>query len=187
MKQNFGVKNWIFPMPVLMIGTYDEAGVPNMMNAAWGGCTMEDEITICIDNTHKTWKNIAAKKCFTVAFGTKATVAECDYLGVTSGNQTPDKLAKSGFTVSKASKVDAPVVNELPLVLECRLRSIDEDACRVVGEIVNAAADESVLTDGKVDIAKLQPIIFDTCTHTYHVVGEKVANAFSVGKTVKRS
>ena len=186
MKKDFGSKTWIFPMPVLMIGTYDEKGVANMMNAAWGGCSLEDEISICIDNTHKTWANIAAKKAFTVAFGTVKTVRECDYLGIVSGNSEPDKLAKCGFTVTKSKFVDAPVVNELPLVLECELRSIDEESCRVVGKIVNTAADESILADGKVDIAKLQPLCFDTCAHAYNVVGEKIAAAFSCGKEIAK-
>ena len=186
MKKDFGSKTWIFPMPVLMIGTYDEQGVPNMMNAAWGGCSLEDEISICIDSTHKTWANIQGKKAFTVAFGTVDTVKACDYLGIVSGNETPDKLAKSGFTVAKSAHVDAPVVNELPLVLECELRAMDEESCRVVGKIVNTAADESILTDGKVDIAKLRPICFDTCGHAYNAIGEKVAAAFSCGKELMK-
>ncbi len=184
MKKDFGMKNWIFPMPVLMIGTYDENGVPNMMNAAWGGCSLEDEISICIDTSHKTWANIVAKKAFTVAFGTASTVCACDYLGIVSGNKTPDKLAKSGFTVVKSTHVDAPIVNELPLVLECELRAMDEESCRVVGKIVNTAADESILSEGKVDIMKFRPICFDTCAHAYNVVGEKIAAAFSCGKSV---
>lgn len=186
MKKDFGSKAWIFPMPVLMIGTYDENGIPNMMNAAWGGCSLEDEISICIDNTHKTWANIVAKRAFTVAFGTVNTVKSCDFLGLVSGNNVTDKLAKSGFTVTKSSHVDAPIVNELPLVLECELHSIDEETCRVVGKIVNTAADESILTDGKVDIAKLQPICFDTCAHAYNAIGAKVANAFKCGKSLMK-
>ena len=100
MKKNLGKKNWMFPMPVLMIGTYNEDGTPNAMNAAWGGITLEDEITICIDTSHKTWGNIAERKAFTVAFGTADTVKACDYLGIASGNKTPGKVAKSGFTIS---------------------------------------------------------------------------------------
>ena len=182
MKKDIGVKNWMFPMPVLMIGTYGEDGTPDVMNAAWGGITLEDEITICIDNGHKTWANIVEKKAFTVTFGTVDTVKACDYLGIVSGNKVADKLAKSGFTVVKSTHVDAPVVNELPLVLECELRSMDEDSCRVVGKIVNTAADGSVLVDGKVDIKKLRPICYDTCAHTYNSIGEPVAVAFSCGK-----
>ena len=182
MKKNLGVKNWMFPMPVLMIGTYNEDGMPNMMNAAWGGVTLEDQITICIDTSHKTWANIAARKSFTVAFGTADKVAACDYLGLVSGNKAPDKVAKSGFTVTKSGFVDAPVVNELPLVLECELVSMNEENCNVVGKIVNCAVEESAMTDGKPDAAKMKPICFDTCQHVYRLMGDAVAPAFSCGK-----
>ncbi len=185
MKKNFGVKNWMFPMPVLMIGTYDENGTPNMMNAAWGGITLEDQITICIDNAHKTWANIAARKAFTVAFGTADTVKACDYLGIVSGKQAADKVAKSGLTAVKSDLVDAPVMEELPLVLECKLVSMNEENCNVVGQIVNCAIEESVLTDGKPDVAKMKPICFDTSQHVYRLMGDVVAKAFSCGKTLK--
>ena len=182
MKKNFGVKNWMFPMPVLMIGTYNADGTPNMMNAAWGGVTLEDQITICIDNSHKTWANIAARKAFTVAFGTAETVVPCDYLGIASGNKTPDKVAKSGFTTTKSAFVDAPVMVELPLVLECELVSMSEANCNVVGRIVNCAVEESMLTDGKPDAGKMKPICFDTCQHVYRLMGDVVDKAFSCGK-----
>ncbi len=185
MKKNFGVKNWMFPMPVLMIGTYNEDGTPNMMNAAWGGITLEDQITICIDTAHKTWANIAARKAFTVAFGTADAVASCDYLGLVSGNDVADKVAKSGFTAVKSEFVDAPVMAELPLVLECELVSMNEENCNVVGRIVNCAVEESALTDGKPDAAKMKPICFDTCQHVYRLMGETVAKAFSCGKDLK--
>ena len=182
MKKNFGAKNWMFPMPVLMIGTYNEDGSPDMMNAAWGGVTLEDQITICIDTSHKTWANIAARKAFTVAFGTAETVVPCDYLGIASGNKTPDKVAKSGFTATKSAFVDAPIMAELPLVLECELVSMNETNCNVVGRIVNCAAEESMLTDGKPDAGKMKPICFDTCQHVYHLMGDVVDKAFSCGK-----
>ena len=182
MKKNLGVKNWMFPMPVLMIGTYDEDGTPNMMNAAWGGVTLEDQITICIDTGHKTWANIATRKAFTVAFGTADTVKACDYLGIVSGNKVPGKVAKGGFTAVKSAFVDAPVMNELPLVLECELVSMNEETCNVVGKIVNCAVEESALTDGKPDVAKMKPICFDICAHVYRIMGDVVANAFSCGK-----
>ena len=171
-------------MPVLMIGTYNEDGTPNMMNAAWGGVTLEDEITICIDTAHKTWANIAARKAFTVAFGTVETVRACDYLGIVSGNDAPDKVAKSGFTASKAMTVDAPMMDELPLVLECELVSMNEENCNVVGRILNCAVEESVLTDGKPDAAKMKPICYDPCTHVYRVMGDAVAKAFSCGREI---
>ena len=182
MKKNFGAKNWMFPMPVLMIGTYNEDGSPDMMNAAWGGVTLEDQITICIDTSHKTWANIAARKAFTVAFGTAETVVPCDYLGIASGNKTPDKVAKSGFTATKSAFVDAPIMTELPLVLECDLVSMNETTCNVVGRIVNCAVEESMLTDGKPDAGKMKPICFDTCQHVYRLMGDVVDKAFSCGK-----
>ena len=182
MKKNFGAKNWMFPMPVLMIGTYNEDGSPDMMNAAWGGVTLEDQITICIDTSHKTWANIAARKAFTIAFGTAETVVPCDYLGIASGNKTPDKVAKSGFTATKSAFVDAPVMAELPLVLECELVSMNEANCNVVGRIVNCAVEESMLTDGKPDAGKMKPLCFDTCQHVYRLMGDVVDKAFSCGK-----
>ena len=109
-------------------------------------------------------------------------MAACDYVGITSGNRTPDKVARSGFTVAKSEFVDAPVVNELPLVLECNLVAMNEENCNVVGKIVNCAVEESALTDGKPDAAKLKPICFDTCRHVYRIMGDEVAKAFSCGK-----
>ena len=184
MKKNFGKKNWMFPMPVLMIGTYNEDGTPNMMNAAWGGVTLEDEITICIDTAHKTWANIAARKAFTVAFGPAATVCSCDYLGLVSGNDAPDKVAKSGLTALKSGFVDAPVIAEFPLVLECELVSMNADNCNVVGRILNCAVEESALTDGKPDAAKMKPICYVPSAHVYRIMGEEVAKAFSCGKEI---
>jgi len=184
MKNNLGKQNWMFPMPVLMVGTYCEDGTPDVMNAAWGGITLEDEITICIDTSHKTWTNIASRKAFTVAFGTADKVAACDYLGLVSGNKTPDKVARSGFTVVKSAFVDAPVINELPLVLECALVSMNAENCNVVGKILNCAVEESALTGGKPDAEKIKPICFDTCGHVYRIMGETVATAFSVGKAL---
>ena len=183
-KKNFGKKNWMFPMPVLMICTYNEDGTPNMMNAAWGGVTLEDEITICIDTAHKTWANIAARKAFTVAFGTVDTVRSCDYLGIVSGNNASDKVAKSGLTVSKSEFVDAPIMGEFPLVLECELVSMNEDNCNVVGRILNCAVEESALTDGIPDAEKMKPICYDPCAHVYRLMGEVAAKAFSCGKEI---
>ena len=184
MKRNFGKKNWMFPMPVLMIGTYNDDGTPNMMTAAWGGITLEDEITICIDTDHKTWANIGARKAFTVAFGTADTVRVCDYLGIVSGNDVSDKVTKCGLTAAKSEFVDAPIMEELPLVLECELVSMNESNCNVVGRILNCAVEESALTDGTPDAEKMKPICYDPCAHVYRVMGEMVAKAFSCGKSV---
>lgn len=172
-------------MPVFIVAAYGENLVPNAMNAAWGGISEENEISICISAGHKTTKNLLARGAFTVSPATVEYVAECDYVGITSGNKVENKLEVCGFHTERAESVDAPVIIELPMTLECRLKSYDESTCRLVGEIVNISADESVLTDGKVDVTKLRPITYDPMTHAYHAVGEKVGQAFSDGKKFK--
>ncbi len=184
MKKSFGKKNWMFPMPVLMVGTYDEEGRPYFMPAAWGGITLEDEITICIDTGHKTWANLAAKKAFTVAFATAETAAACDYLGLVSGKDVPDKVARCDWRTARGEHVDAPVAEALPLVLECELISMTEENCNVVGRIVNCSVEELVLTDGKPDASKMRPLCYDPCGHTYRLMGEVVAKAFSCGQAL---
>ena len=185
MKKNFGSKNWMLPMPVLMVGSYDAEGKPDFMPAAWGGISLEDEITICIDTAHKTWDNIRARQAFTVACGTVATVKACDYLGIVSANKDADKVAKSGLTVTKSDFVDAPVVNEWPLVLECKLVSMNEANCNVVGKIVNCAVEEGVLTNNRPDAEKIKPICYDPCQSVYRLMGETVDRAFFCGKELK--
>lgn len=186
MRKNFGVKPAVYPQPVFIIATYDESGVPNAMNAAWGGISEENEISICVSAGHKTTKNILARGAFTVNVATADYVAACDYVGVVSGNKVPDKFARAGFHATKSEFVDAPLIDELPMAVECRLKSYDEETCRLVGEIVNVSADESVLGEnGKVDPAKLRPITFDTMNNAYLVLGEKVGNAFSDGLKLK--
>jgi len=186
MRKNFGAKPMCYPMPVYIIGTYGADGTPNAMNAAWGGISEETEITICVDSEHKTMENILARKAFTVSMATAETVVACDYVGIVSGNKVPDKFAKAGFHATKSEFVDAPLIDELPMALECRLISYDPESCRLVGEIVNISADESVLnSDGKVDAAKLRPITYDPMTHAYLVVGEKIGQAFHDGVALK--
>ncbi|MBR4264702.1 MAG: flavin reductase family protein [Bacteroidales bacterium] len=182
MRKDFGAKAILFPMPVLIIGTYNADGTPNAMNAAWGGISDDTQISICLSPTHKTVENLKLKKAFTVSVADAKHLAECDYVGIASGNNVPDKFAKAGFTAVKSDKVDAPLIAELPFALECEMISYDDQTCRLVGEIVNVCADESILTDGKIDIAKLQPLVYNPSAHTYHVVGNKVGNAFSDGK-----
>ena len=186
MRQNFGAKPWLYPMPVLMIGTYNADGSANIMNAAWGGISEEREISLCISAEHKTTANILARKAFTVSMATAAQTVACDYVGVVSGNDVPDKFARAGFHATKSEFVDAPLIDELPMAVECRLISYDAESCRLVGEIVNVSADESVLREnGKVDPAKLQPITFDPMDHSYLVLGEKVGSAFRDGLALK--
>ena len=183
MRKNFGSKPWVYPQPVLMIGTYDADGKPNLMNAAWGGQYDAKEVMLCL-SSHKTTDNIRLKKAFTVSFATATTVVPCDYVGIVSAHKEPNKMEKAGFTTAKSEFVDAPIINELPLTLECTLKKFNEDGI-VVGEIVNVSADESILTDGNVDCKKLDAIIFDPTAAAYIRLGEKVGNAFRDGNKLK--
>lgn len=185
MRKNFGSKSWLYPMPVLIIAAYDEAGVPNAMNAAWGGMFTDEHIGICISQGHKTTKNILATRAFTVSMATAEQVVACDYVGIVSGNREHDKVAKAGFTTERSEVVNAPIIKELPMTLECEMVSYDEESCHLVGRIVNVSADESILTDGKIDYAKLRPITYDPVNHHYVELGAKVGNAFSDGKKLK--
>ena len=172
-------------MPVLIIAAYDEEGVPNAMNAAWGGMFTDEHIGICISQGHKTTKNILATRAFTVSMATAEQVVACDYVGIVSGNRERDKVAKAGFTTERSEVVNAPIIKELPMTLECEMVSYDEESCHLVGRIVNVSADESILTDGKIDNAKLRPITYDPVNHHYVELGAKAGNAFSDGKRLK--
>ncbi len=186
MRKNFGAKPLLYPQPVFILAAYDASGTPNAMNAAWGGITEENEVTLCISAEHKTMRNILERKAFTVSMGTVEQMVACDYVGVVSGNETPDKVTRAGWHTEKSAFVDAPLICELPMAVECRLKSYDEDSCRLVGEVVNVCADESVLNDkGRVDPAKLRPIVFDAMNHAYLSPGEKVGDAFRDGLTLR--
>lgn len=179
---NFGSKPLMYPMPVLIVGTYDENGVPDAMNAAWGIITDFDEISISM-SSHKTTYNIAKTGAFTVSMATESTVIPCDYVGIVSANDVPDKFARAGFHATKSEFVNAPLIDELPMALECKLRSFENGI--LIGEIVNVNADENVLTDGKIDPKKLKPIAYDPINHDYLTLGEKVGKAFQDGKKLK--
>lgn len=179
---DFGAKPLMFPMPVLIIGTYDENGVPNAMNAAWGITTDFQEITISLSN-HKTTENLLKTGAFTVSMATEDTVVASDYVGVESAGKVPDKFAKSGFHATKSSRVNAPLIDELPMALECRVKSFEDGI--LVGEIVNVCADESVVTDGRIDPGKLKPITYDPSNNTYIGLGKVVGKAFSDGLQLK--
>lgn len=185
MRKNFGPKPIIYPMPVLIVAAYDGNGLPCAMNAAWGGIGSDTQIALCLDSGHRTTKNILERRAFTVAFGTADRVAECDYLGIVSGNKVEDKIARAGLTVRKSGFVDAPLINELPAALECTLVSYDPETCLMIGEIVNAGADESVLGEnGLIDPIKLAPITFDPMNHVYLRLGEAVGRAFGEGRKI---
>ena len=179
---NFGAKPWLYPMPVLIIATYDENGVPNAMNAAWGIITDMNEISISMAD-HKTTENMAKTGAFTVSMATADTVIASDYVGIESAKKVPDKFVKAGFHASKGEFVNAPLIDELPMALECKVKSCANGI--LVGEIVNISADETILTDGHIDPAKLKPICYDPVNNAYLAIGEKVGNAFKDGLKLK--
>lgn len=180
MRKNFGVKQYLYPMPVLIIGSYDQNGNPNVMNAAWGGITDTDKISIAM-SMHKTTENILKNRAFTVAIGTKEYMAACDFAGLVSGGRVIDKFFRTGFTEIKSEFVNAPVIQELPITLECELYSYENEV--MVGRIVNVSCDEKYLgADGLPDLDKFTPITFDPVHHDYIELGEVVGEAFSIGK-----
>lgn len=186
MRKNFGATAMCYPMPVYIIATYGADGTPNAMNAAWGGISEETEISICVSQDHKTTENILARRAFTVSMATAQYMAACDYVGIVSGNQEPDKFAKAGFHATRSQFVDAPLIDELPMAVECELISYDPETCRLVGRIVNVCAEDSILGDnGKVDVDKLQPITYDPMNHHYLALGQKVGQAFHDGLSLK--
>lgn len=186
MRNNFGAKPYTYPQPVFMIATYGEDGVPDVMNAAWGGISQNTQVSLCLSPGHKTVKNILTRKAFTISMADAAHMAACDYVGIVSANQVPDKLARAGFHTVKAGFVDAPLLEELPMALECTLVSYDEKTHVLVGEIVNVSADERILdASGSIDPAKLDPITFDPVNNAYWTLGRKVGNAFRDGAKLK--
>ena len=187
MRKDLGPKSFLFPMPVLMIGTYDENGEANLMNAAWGSIYDYNQITISL-GAHVSTDNIRKNKAFTVSFGIRKTVKACDYVGIVSKAKEPKKLEKAGFHPYKSNKVNAPMFEEFPLTLECKLVSLDGsigEGGTLIGDIVNVSVDESILTDGKIDIKKLEPIAFDGANGKYVLLGEELASAFQIGREIK--
>ena len=185
MRKNFGAKCWLYPMPVLIVGTYDENEKPNAMNAAWGGIYDTNLVMVCLADEHKTTENIKKTGAFTVSFAIVGEVAACDYVGIVSANDEPDKFNKAGFHARRSEFVNAPIIEELPMTVECKLLKFNEDGI-CIGEIVNVSADERVLDEnGKIDAKKLDPIIYDSSAHVYWSFGEKVGKAFSEGKKIK--
>lgn len=186
MRKNFGARPLSYPQPVFIIATYGEDGTPDAMNAAWGGISEENEISLCLSAGHKTVKNILKRGAFTISMADAAHVVSCDYVGLVSGNNVPDKFARAGFHAVKSEFVDAPLIEELPVAIECRLKDYNPGTCILRGEIVNVSADERVLDgNGKVDAAKADPVIFDPFNNEYLRIGGKAGKAFCDGKQLK--
>lgn len=186
MRKNFGAKPYTYPQPVFIIATYNDDGSPNAMNAAWGGISEHNEIALCLSVGHKTTRNILKRKAFTISMAEEACLTACDYVGIVSGNTVPDKFSKAGFHAVKSDSVDAPLIEELSVAVECRLKDYNPNTCILLAEIVNVSVDERVLSeDGRVDPSKVRPICFDPFNDDYLLVGSKVGNAFSDGKKLK--
>ena len=180
-RKNFGPDHALVttPQPCVMIATWDKDHTPDVMMAAWAGQYGYKQIVISLSQ-HKTTENLELTGAFTVSFADVRTVAESDYFGLISGNDVPDKVARAGFSMTPSPNVDAPIINEYPLTLECKVVSWKDGT--LIGEVVNMSADESILTDGKVDLGKLQPVVFDAAANTYRALGEVVGQAWGSGK-----
>ena len=187
MRKDLGSLPALYPMPVTMVAAYDENGKVNVMNAAWVMIAAMDKIALFIDEDHKTTKNIRKTRAFTVSIADRDHMDVADFFGIATGNTMEDKFERTGCHAVKSAHVDAPIIEEFPVCLECQLEEIvDGSIHAVVGKIVNVSADESVLgDDGKIDPDKLRPITFDPIHHTYRVLGEKVGNAFQDGAKLK--
>jgi len=184
MKKDLGVIPAVYPMPVLMVAAYDENGKVNVMNAAWGQICDEDKIILFLGEDRKTLANMKVSKAFTVALADEAHVEVADYFGIVSGNRVEDKFERTGYHAYKSDKVNAPVIEEFPLCMECELLEIveTEHVFGIVGKIVNVKANEEVLDEkGKVDVTKLHALMFDQFRNGYYATGEKVAQAWNAG------
>ena len=187
MKKEIKIEPIIYPQPVLMLATYNEDGSVDVMNAAWGCAVDYDLLGISLTPTHRTCINFNRTKAFTVSLPTSQYVAEADYFGIVSGNDEPHKFEKTGLHASKAKLVDAPVIEEFPLCLECEFIEYQDNeyGIGVIGKVVNVTADEKVMVDGKLDMSLVNAIAFDPYTHGYYLVNERVGEAFKDGLQLK--
>lgn len=187
MRKKLNITEGIFPMPVLMVATYNEDGSVNVMNAAWGTMQERDHVALNLTETHKTVQNIKTRGAFTVSIADAAHIKEADYFGVESGNKVPDKFEKSGLSATKSELIDAPIINEFPLCMECEFVEYQADGygCGVIGKVINVTADESVMNGDKINMSLVKAISFDPYTHGYYLVSERVGEAFKDGLQLK--
>ena len=188
MRKNIKTTEAIFPMPVLMIATYNEDGSIDVMNAAWGTMLSRNQVILNLTETHRTVKNIKKRKAFTVSIADSKHVVEADYFGVVSGDNTPNKFENSGLTATKSENVDASIINEFPICFECEFIEYQDDeyGCGVIGKVINVTADENVMSGDNVDIELVNAIAFDPYTHGYYKVSERVGEAFKDGLQLKK-
>ena len=187
MKKEIKTTEAIFPMPVLLVSTFNEDGTVDVMNAAWGTMQERDVVALNLTETHRTVENIKARKGFVVHIADVKHVVEADWFGVVSGKKDPEKFAKSGMTYEKSDLVDAPIINELPVAIECEFVEYQNDATGigVIGKVLRTSVEEANLKDGKIDIDSLEAIAFDPYTHGYYKVGGRVGEAFKDGLKLK--
>ncbi len=188
MRKKINITEGIFPMPVLMVATYNEDGSVNVMNAAWGTMQERSNVVLNLTETHKTVQNIKARGAFTVSIADAAHTVEADYFGVESGNRVTNKFENSGLSASKSETVDAPIINEFPICLECEFIEYQNGkyGCGVIGKVVNVTVDESVMVGDKIDMSLVNAIAFDPYTHGYYKVTERVGEAFNDGLKLKK-
>ena len=189
MKKSFGVKPYLFPMPTYMIGTYNEDDSVDVMMMAWGGICAENMVALNLEADHKTVANLKTRKAFTLAIPGTDTLAESDFFGIVSSNNMPDKFAQSGLHAIKSEHVDAPIIEEYPVTLECVVEQMEDEpyGLRVLGRIINVLADEKILDEkGKIDAGKIQAFAFDQMQHGYYAVGEKVGQAWKSGAGLRK-
>ncbi len=186
MRKNFGKNTFFYPLPVLIIGTYDEYGNPNAMNAAWGGIYDTNQVYLCLSSDHKTTDNIKKSQEFSISFADAQHVVQADFVGIISGYEV-DKIKKADLTVLRAEYVNAPLFDEFPMSLECKVNKLQEDGetTWVVADIINVSAKEEVLSDGKIDLKKMYLISYDPVCHCYVELGKTVGNAFKDGLKLK--
>lgn len=188
MKKNIKTTEAIFPMPVLMIATYNDDGSIDVMNAAWGTMLSRNQVALNLTESHKTVKNIKKRKAFTVSIADSKHVVEADYFGITSGNNTLNKFENSGLTAVPSLNVDAPIINEFPICIECEFIEYQDDeyGLGVIGKVVNVSADVEVMNGDNVDISLVDAISFDPYTHGYYKVSTRVGEAFKDGLKLKK-
>ena len=188
MRKKLNVTEGIFPMPVLMVATYNDDDSVNVMNAVWGTMQARDTVALQLTESHKTVKNIKKRGAFTVSIADVNHVVEADYFGVVSGNKVTNKFENSGLTSSKSEMIDAPVINEFPVCLECEFIEYQNNAygCGVIGKVINITADDSVMVNDKIDMSLVNAIAFDPYTHGYYRVSERVGEAFKDGLQLKK-
>ncbi len=184
MSKNLGAKPYLFPMPTYMIGTYNEDNTVDVMMMAWGGICAEDMVALNLEAEHKTVANLKTRKAFTLSVPGTDTLRESDFLGIATANKMADKFERTGLHAIKSKRVDAPIITEYPLTLECEVIEMQSQpyGLRVLGRIINVIADEKVLDDaGKIDVGELHAFAFDQMQNGYYAIGKKVGQAWHSG------